>query len=234
MEDAIMNHGNYTPGHSIWETDDKTIKAVIFGMDGVVIDTNGFWADAEREVFGAVGVEVTPELANQTAGMSTAQVTEFWFERSLWNHPSKAEVEQRVVECVGASIGTRGQAMDGFLDLFAGIQKAGLKAGLETNSPRSLVEKVIHRLGIEGAFDAVLTFDDVDHPKPAPEVYLKCLEALDVLPSDTVIIEDSTSGVEAGCEVFHFCSDADLGGCTKSRGIYVRNCVCFYWFFQCY
>jgi sugar-phosphatase len=98
-------------------------KAVIFDMDGVVIDTTGFWTDAEREVFGSLGVEVTDELAALTAGMSTTQVTEFWYERFPWEEPGKDEVEQGVVDRVGELIDLKGQAIVGFFKLLEDIRE---------------------------------------------------------------------------------------------------------------
>lgn len=188
------------------------IKAVIFDMDGVVIDTTGFWTDAEKVVFGEVGVEVTEELAAQTAGMSTTQVTEFWYEKFPWDEPGKDEVEQKVVDRVGEWIDSKGQAIEGFFDLLEDIQSRGLKVGLATNSPRILVDKVLRKLGLREAFDVVVSFDDVEEAKPSPEVYLKCLAQLSVEPREAIIIEDSETGVEAGlaagCRVFHLTQNA--------------------------
>lgn len=182
-------------------------KAVIFDMDGVVIDTTEFWTDAEREVFGSVGVEVTDELAVLTAGMSTTQVTEFWYERFPWEEPCKDEVEQGVLDRVGELIDLNGQSIVGFFELLKDIRIRGLKVGLATNSPRTLVDKVLRRLGLQEAFDAVVSFNEVEEAKPNPEVYLKCLAQLSVDPGEAVIVEDSATGVEAGlaagCRVLH-------------------------------
>lgn len=182
-------------------------KAVIFDMDGVVIDTTGFWADAEREVFGEVGVDVTEELARQTAGMSTTQVTEFWYEKFPWEAISKDDVEQGVVARVGELIDSKGKVIEGFYELLEAIRCRGLKVGLATNSPRALVHKVLRKLGRQEAFDAIVSFDDVKEAKPNPEVYLKCLAQLSVDPGEAIIVEDSATGVEAGlaagCRVLH-------------------------------
>jgi len=188
------------------------IKAVILDMDGVVIDTEGFWRDAEKQVFGELGVEVTEELAAQTAGMSTTQVTEFWYEKCPWEAPGKDEVEQGVVDRVGELIDSKGQAIVGLFELLKDIRRRGLKVGLATNSPRTLVNEALRKLSLREAFDAVVSFDDVEEAKPNPEVYLKCLVQLSVEPGEAIIVEDSVTGVEAGlaagCRVLNLTHDA--------------------------
>jgi sugar-phosphatase len=57
------------------------LKAVIFDMDGVLVDSEGFWAKAEMDVFSSYGVQITDDLAAQTKYMTTKEVTEFWYER---------------------------------------------------------------------------------------------------------------------------------------------------------
>ena len=61
------------------------IQAAIFDMDGLLIDSEPFWQLAEREIFSSVGVQVTDELAEQTATMTTREVTEFWFNLNPWS-----------------------------------------------------------------------------------------------------------------------------------------------------
>lgn len=76
------------------------MKAVIFDMDGLLIDSEPFWTKAEKMVFSSVGVELSDSLCEKTASMTTREVTEFWHELFPWNHKSIEAVENEVIECV--------------------------------------------------------------------------------------------------------------------------------------
>lgn len=201
----------------------EMIKAVIFDMDGVVIDTARFWSDAEREVFTSVGVKLSAEMTAQTVGMSTSEVTEYWYDRHPWQSPSKKSVEKQVVDRVCELVSFQGQVVDGFELVLAVARRNGLKVGLATNSPRTLVETTLSRLRLRGAFQSIISFDDVHRAKPHPEAYLKCMEDLNVTPSETVIVEDSPTGVEAGiasgcCRVFYLsCRDRIRTGVDNEK-----------------
>ena len=81
-------------------------KAIIFDMDGVLVDSESYWKQAEFEVFTSLGVVVSDELTNQTKAMTTLEVTRFWFERFPWDDLSLEVVEQLVVSRVIALIET--------------------------------------------------------------------------------------------------------------------------------
>ena len=72
-------------------------KAVIFDMDGVIIDSEKFWKQAENEVFSSLGVVVTDELSDLTKSMTTSEVTRFWYDKFPWQNVELNEVERMVV-----------------------------------------------------------------------------------------------------------------------------------------
>ena len=112
------------------------IQAVVFDMDGTLIDSEPFWARAEQEVFGALGVPITEELAATTAGMTTAAVTQFWYKQSPWEGPSLGEVEQNVLDRVAALIRSEGEPMPGVPIVLQRMQAQGLKLALATNASK--------------------------------------------------------------------------------------------------
>ena len=79
-------------------------KAIIFDMDGVLVDSEGYWKQAEFEVFTSLGVEVTEEHANLTKSMTTFEVTQFWYDKFPWKNVDLEVVEQLVVSRVIALI----------------------------------------------------------------------------------------------------------------------------------
>ena len=79
-----------------------------------------------------------------------------------------------------------------------GLRELGdVRVGLASNSPRTLVDAALATARMTDAFDAIVTSDDVEHPKPAPDIYLLACERLGVEPSDALALEDSASGVAA-------------------------------------
>lgn len=173
------------------------IEAVIFDMDGLLIDSEPFWKTAEKEVFGSLGIEVNDQHTFLTSRMTTREVTEYWFAVKPWNGKSQAAVEQEVINRVGELIGLYGKSMPGVEGTLQYIKASGLKIGLATNSPHSLIPRVLEKLNIKRYFDAVLSADFVDQGKPSPEIYLKTASVLSVDPSRCIVFEDSSSGVSA-------------------------------------
>jgi HAD superfamily hydrolase (TIGR01509 family) len=88
-------------------------------------------------------------------------------------------------------------ARPGAVELVDGLRQLKVPLGLASNSPRFLVDDALRTAGLADAFDAIVTSDDVEHAKPAPDIYLLACQRLGVEPSDAVALEDSPSGVAA-------------------------------------
>lgn len=175
----------------------QKIEAVIFDMDGVIIDSEAIWKRAEQEVFSSVGVELSPELCELTQAMTTAAVTRFWYERFPWKEKSLAEVEYAVIERVADLIREEGTAIDGVERFVREIKRQGYKIGLATNSPASLIPVVLEKLGISDYFDAIASAEHEQEGKPNPSVYSSVIKKLALDPVACVAIEDSHTGLLA-------------------------------------
>lgn len=173
------------------------IEAVLFDMDGLLIDSEPFWKTAEKEVFGSLGIEVTEYHANITSSMTTGEVTNYWFRLKPWKGIGLPEIEQRVIDRVGELIDLYGQVMPGVEKTLAYFKGVGYKIGLATNSQHILIFKVLEKLNIESYFDAILSSEFVDKGKPSPDIYIKIASILSVNPSRCIVFEDSSSGLTA-------------------------------------
>lgn len=173
-------------------------KAVIFDMDGVVIDSEGFWSIAEREVFTSLGVEMTEENCQLTRMMTVTEASNFWFEKCPWSNVSIQEAEQMVVARVIELIKTRDCEIAHIRDFIQYLKSLGCKIGLATNSPAHFIPVCLERAAIADLFDVVASAEDEANGKPHPDVYLTTARKLDVRPEDCVVIEDSCHGIEAG------------------------------------
>ncbi|MFM4703543.1 hexitol phosphatase HxpB [Aeromonas bivalvium] len=173
------------------------LTAVIFDMDGVLIDSEPFWQRAQMAVFSELGHFHTEEDCNSTIGVRIDQLVAHWYRIRPWSSPSQQEVVQRILDQVIALILQEGQPKAGVLEALDLIEAQGLKVGLATSSPFTMVEAVLGKLGIQDRFMAVHSAEVERFGKPHPDVYIHAAEKLGVEPVHCLAIEDSFTGLLA-------------------------------------
>lgn len=173
------------------------MKAAIFDMDGLLIDSEPLWKAAEIEVFGSLGVPLTPELCRQTTGVRLDGVVRHWYERYPWHGASHAEVEARVLETVSRLIAEQGSLMPGVEATIDTLLRAGYRLGVASSSPLQLMRAALEKLGIIDVFAVLHSAEDEARGKPDPAVYLTTLTRLDAEPQACFALEDSVLGVQA-------------------------------------
>jgi mannitol-1-/sugar-/sorbitol-6-/2-deoxyglucose-6-phosphatase len=172
-------------------------KACVFDMDGVLIDTEPVWRQVELDVFARVGVALTDEQLRDTWGMRIEEVVDHWYQQRPWNGIRPHAVQREIVREMVEHVRAQGEPMVGALEAINTARGAGLRVAIASSSARELIDAVVERLGIVDVIDAVCTADDEVRGKPDPAVYLSAAQALDVMPSLCVAIEDSPVGVSA-------------------------------------
>lgn len=176
----------------------KNKEAVIFDMDGVVINSEHFWLQAENEIFSSLGVKLSHSDCLLTKAMTTKEVTNFWFTKYPWNSFSLEEVEQMVIKRVVDLIRTEDCFIENVRPFIEHLKKLGLKIGLATNAPESFISISLERAGIIDLFDAISSSEHEKEGKPNPAVYLTTAKKLEVSPEKCIVIEDSYHGMQAG------------------------------------
>jgi mannitol-1-/sugar-/sorbitol-6-/2-deoxyglucose-6-phosphatase len=171
------------------------IKAVVFDLDGLLINSEPLWHRAEIEVFRAVGVPLTPEMCLETTGQRVDAVVRHWRARYPWQ--GHDDVEQRLVARVADIIAAEVTPMPHAKESVTAVHERGLKVGLASSSPMIIIEAALARLGLRDHFSTVRSAELLAHGKPHPEVYLLACNDLGVAPADAMAVEDSSSGIRA-------------------------------------
>lgn len=173
------------------------MRAVIFDMDGLIVDSEPLWRSAEREVFSGVGIELTDADCERTMGMRTDEVVAHWYNLSPWPGFTPEEVEERITTRMQQLIGERAEPLPGLAHALETARSAGLAIGLASSSCPLLIDAVLSKLGLEDAFAAVCSAINEPLGKPHPAVFLTAARRLGVPPGECVAIEDSVAGVES-------------------------------------
>jgi sugar-phosphatase len=171
------------------------LRAVIFDMDGVLIDTEPVWRTVEIEVFASVGIALTDAECRETMGVRVPEVVQLRYELRPWSGESVDDVTRRIVDGVADHVRVHGVAMDGAVSAVEMVRRAGLLCAVASSSPMALITAVLHRLRIHDVVDVVCSAEDDARGKPAPDIYLRTAARLGVTPAGCLAIEDSVNGV---------------------------------------
>lgn len=172
-------------------------KALIFDMDGVLIDSEPLWRKAMIIGFNSAGMPFTEEDCRKTTGMRFREVVEIWLKHFNVTTTTPAKMEKEVLDILIHLIETEGKPIAGALDVFEYAKSNGLKIGLATSSSHRLMEAVLKKMKMQKDFDAAVSAEFMVYGKPHPEVFLVCASKLGVDPKECIVIEDSVNGIIA-------------------------------------
>lgn len=173
-------------------------EAALFDMDGLLIDSEPHWQDAEIAVYAPFDVPVTRDLCRATAGRRIDEVLTLWHERFDWSGPPVAEMVERVLEEVTDRILEHGQALPGVHGAIDGLRERGLKIAIASSSPHALIDAVVEKLDLADRIDLTHSGVDEAQSKPHPGVFLTAARRLGVEPGRCLVFEDAPAGVAAG------------------------------------
>ena len=176
----------------------KKFDAVIFDMDGVLIDSEPLWKIAMEEVFASVGCALRREDFQKTVGLRIDEVIEFWHKEAGWENASPKEVEQAIVNRMIELIQENGDPLPGVLDTTEYLKGVDVKVGLATSSYNILIETVLDAIGIRERFEVVHSAENEEYGKPHPAVYMTVAKELGVAAERCLVIEDSLNGIISG------------------------------------
>lgn len=175
----------------------KGVEAVIFDMDGVLIDSEPLWKIAMEESFRSVNCPLTKKDFEKTVGLRIDEVIEFWYREVGWENCTPKELEQKIISRMKELITANGTPLTGVIETLSFLKEKKYKIGLGTSSYKILINTVLTTLQLEHYFDFVHSAEDESYGKPHPAVYLTVAKNLNVRPTNCLVIEDSLTGVLA-------------------------------------
>ena len=171
------------------------VRAVLWDLDGVLVDSAPFHLRAWRELFASLGRGFGEADFRRTFGLRNDAIL-----RDLLGELPPAEAERlaaRKEELYRQAARGNIAALPGALALLRSLRERGFRLGLVSSTPRANIDLILSSLGVSESFDVILGEEDVTRGKPDPEGFLLAAERLGVPPEECVVIEDAPAGVEA-------------------------------------
>lgn len=175
----------------------KNKKAVIFDLDGTLVDSMWIWRAIDIAYLGRHGIALPEDLQSKIEGMSFDE-TALYFKETFGIVDDVEEMKRIWNEMAAEKYSREVPLKEGAGELLAYCKKQGIRLGIATSNSRELVERVIQALHLEGVFDCVLTGTDQFKGKPAPDIYLAVAAELNVPAADCLVFEDIPVGIQAG------------------------------------
>ncbi|MDL2230430.1 HAD family phosphatase [Alistipes sp. OttesenSCG-928-L06] len=173
-------------------------SAVIFDMDGVLVDNRDIHIEAFQILFEKLGLHATYEQILMTFGMVNIEIFDTLFGEGRF---SREEVERIAAEkevIYRDIFAKKIEPAPGLIDLLKDLKAKGAKIAVGSSGPLVNVEFVLERCGIGSYFDAIANGDMISKGKPDPEVFLLAAQLLGKTPEECIVFEDALVGIEAG------------------------------------
>ncbi|HEY8896857.1 MAG TPA: hexitol phosphatase HxpB [Niastella sp.] len=172
-------------------------SAVIFDMDGLLIDSEPLWQQAGAETLQEYGVTLTDEQYILTTGLRTPEWVDYWFTHFAISKERAKEAARQIEQAALNKIKEHGEAMEGVQYIMEFFKTNNFHIGLASSSPMRLIEAVVEKLNIQQYLNAITSAEHLPYGKPHPQVFLNCAELLQVAPTTCICFEDSFNGMIA-------------------------------------
>jgi beta-phosphoglucomutase family hydrolase len=172
------------------------IRAVIFDMDGVIVESEHLHIKAEQQTMLKYGVRISAEELHTYTGTTA----EFMFTELIKKYKLNTTFERvfdEKEEFMFKLLEKETRPTKGVIELLKKLKRKGIKLGIASSSHRKLIEYILRRLNIVRLFDFVVSAEDIANSKPNPEIFLRSARGLRVEPVECLVVEDAKLGVEA-------------------------------------
>lgn len=176
----------------------KNTDAVLFDMDGTLIDSMWVWAAVDEEFYERYGLTEPDDFYEQMEGKSFTEVAKLYLDAFPEIPFTLEELQQEWTRMAYEKYTTEVPLKEGVREFITSLKERNVKLGIGTSNGRELVDATLQALDIEQHFDSVHTSCEVETGKPSPDIYLLVAEDLGVDPSRCLVFEDVPNGILAG------------------------------------
>ena len=174
------------------------IEAVIFDMDGLIIDSEPLWKIAEIESFNEIGFDFTVEMCASTTGMRIDEVVDFWRDELKCKNFTTIEIVHKIQTKMIQLIKHKGKLLPGVYKALNLLKKNNVPIALASSSSMSLINTTVETLEIRSFFKIIHSAENEIAGKPNPAVFLTTAKILETEPEKCLVLEDSKAGMNAG------------------------------------
>ena len=173
------------------------IEAILFDLDGTLVDSMGIWKQIDVEYLGKFGIEVPKGLQDKIEGMSFSETANYF--KNTFHIPQTIEEMKNTWNFMAyEKYRLEVPLKEGALQFLQYLKEHHIKAGIATSNSRELVDISVESLHVDGYFQSIRTACEVNKGKPAPDLYLRVAQDLDVEPECCLVMEDLPAGILAG------------------------------------
>lgn len=174
-----------------------TFQAIIFDMDGLLVDSEPIWEEVAIDVFATVGVPLTPQICQESTGLGTAAFVEHIYTQFPCERKSQEQIGEEILMLAHERIGAAAREMPGATDLVRYFYKKNIPLAVASASPMNIIEIVLERLDLLQYFTLWHSALLEARSKPFPDVYLGAAQRLGVDPAACLAFEDSGNGMNS-------------------------------------
>jgi HAD superfamily hydrolase (TIGR01509 family) len=173
-------------------------SAVIFDMDGVLVDTEPVYIDISRRLLKRLGIQMPEERLHSYVGIPAERIwaeirQDFGLQESV-KDLLQVEKEEQLRELDALD---RVPVVNGIMCLVAKLKNLGFYLGIGSSSSKSVIDLILAKTGLRQHFNAVVSAEEVEHGKPAPDIFIAVADRLGCIPSACLVVEDSPHGIRA-------------------------------------
>ena len=175
----------------------SNVKAVLFDLDGTLVDSMWMWKDIDIEYLEKHGYDLPLDLQERIEGMSFPEIAVYFKER--FQIPGTIEeIQQEWVEMAKEKYAHEVPMKPGARSFLRFLKEQGIRTGIATSNSRDLLDAVLESLHLNEWIDFAMTCAEAGCGKPSPDVYLKTANVLGVAPEHCIVFEDTPTGMQAG------------------------------------
>lgn len=197
-----------------YEAGVNMINAVIFDMDGVIVDSEPLHFKAEKITMEYYGNEISGEELSNYVGVANPEMWAELKKKYMLTATLDEILEKQFSFKRNLFRSNKLKPIDGISELLQKLRSRGIRIALASSSSRELIELLLDKLGIKASFEVIVSGEEVKHSKPAPDIFLKAAGKLGIEPAYCLVIEDAKHGIKAAKLAGMYC----IGFCNPNSG----------------